>query len=373
MTVTVTVTVARGRSRTREVLIEVSPIQERYMGVGIATRLSPITNTIYSTVPAARSPCTAMHQQLVASGNADIDLASPFNTSATEQKQRTMLLQRHGSYQRKNPLSAKNLSESPPYARPGYLLAKDSLQKCVEWELNKLGCDNKNLQRGIDSLVECLLEADSPLELEFEKIQQGLKEGIQSGQCPMEFITRLNSACAADLQGGASSQAPCWGQKMEDVHRLLLSSPPPQARAGALTDQGPSQTIADQLRPTFWLPGVMADGEVRYEVLNNDVQFLPGVREASSVVTGGVSRFCKSPFATAVVAGGTFLTGGAVTSAAYWLYDKFRVNTAPDSDAPVNFTQSEWARNTTVKPESFTHEPGPYDGLRYPDSKEEGE
>ncbi len=344
------------------------------MGVGIATRLSSTTGAIDSRVAGALPPYTATNQQFVASGNAHIGLASPFNTSATDQKQRTMLLQRHGSYQQKKPLSAKNLSESPLYARPGCLLARDSLQKCFEWELNKHGCNTKDLQGGIDDLIEWLLEADSPLGPEFEKIQQGLKEGIQSGQCPMEFITRLNSACAADLQGGASSQAPCWGQKMEDVHRLLLSSPPPpQARAGALTNQGPRQTIADQLRPTFWLPGVMADGEVRYKVLNDDVQLPTGVREASSVVTGGVSRFCKSPFATALVAGGTFLTGGAVTSAAYWLYDKFRVNTAPDSDAPVNFTQSEWARNTTVKPESFTHEPGPYDGLRYPDSKEEGE
>lgn len=341
------------------------------MGVGIATRLSPITNTIYSPVPAARSPCTAMHQQLVASGNADIDLASPFNTSATEQKQRTMLLQRHGSYQRKNPLSAKNLSESPPYARPGYLLAKDSLQKCVEWELNKLGCDNKNLQRGIDSLVECLLEADSPLELEFGKIQQGLKEGIQSGQRPKAVIKRFTRA--ADHQGGASSQAPCWGQKMEDVHRLLSSSPPPQARAGALTDQGPSQTIADQLRPTFWLPGVMADCEVRYEVLTNDVQFPPGVREASSVVTGGVSRFCKSPFATALVAGGTFLTGGAVTSAAYWLYDTLRASPAPDSGEAVNVTPPEWAGNRTAEPEDFSHRKRPYHGyVKHPGGEEEG-
>lgn len=92
------------------------------------------------------------------------------------------------------------------------------------------------------------------------------------------------------------------------------------------------------------------------------------------MVTGGVSRFCKSPFATALVAGGTFLTGGAVTSAAYWLYDKLRANTAPDSDAPVNFNQSDWARNTTAKPESFTHMPRPYHGyVKHPGGEEEGE
>lgn len=285
-----------------------------------ATSLSHTTGAIKSPMGSAPQPCTALHLGLLTTGNgcseagsgfarvarssSNQPVASPFETSATPQEKAANLLRRHEDYQTVRAPSGKFLSELPLGAQAnicGLLLAKDTLHFYVEECLKTQGMNTTDLHESIDSLVEKLLVASPALDA--VKVVQRLVEKIpRDRHTPQTVIERFpvkDYKRAAEHQQGASSQTAGGEQRMEALSRLLLSwaqpmhrvgisehhagkamaapqisqpiqdvvhqdlvapvprlSPLPQARAGALTDEGHRKTIANQLRPAFGLPGL---------------------------------------------------------------------------------------------------------------------
>ena len=385
---------------------------------------------------------TDLSLELVTTGNGCGDAVSgsawgarqpvtlPFKTSETSQEQLADLLLRHEIFQNESSSSDKVLSQFP-FSQPGYLLAKDSLHFYVELHLKELGVDTKGSHRAIDGIVEKMI--DAPSAFEFVKVLQGLDKKIQSGHLtPKEVIERFrfgNYTRAAVHQQGASSQAPCWKQKMEAVHHLLLSVTPPkhsvginehhagnassqqiqgavhrgspvpgsedssqwQASGGALTKEGPRKTIGNKQQTTgFWPSGAMAE-EMSIVVEESERVLLPNVASPLSALSAlsafiartGV-RIRNSPIAFTVGA------GTALSGTAYWIYTQNTASPPPASNAVPDVTPpavtdvtdvTDVARerdvqqrgNGTSEREKFNHEHRPYEGYRRIDDKEKAE
>jgi hypothetical protein len=353
-------------------------------------------------------------------------VASPFETGATPQEKAANLLRRHENYQTVIPPSGKLLTELPLGAQANtcrVLLEKDTLHLCVEERLKVQGVNTNDLQEPIDGLVERMLAPS--LSLDYEAVMQGLEAKIRRGhQTPQTVIERFpvkDYVRAAEHQLGVSSQTAGGEQRMEALYRLLRSwaqpthhagitghhagkataalqisqqiqgivhqdsaasvsglSPLPQARAGALTDEGQRKTIANKQTNTLGPSGVMAD-ELSVDVGEREGFLRDVPTTVSAFAAGAASKIRKSPVATVVVASGTFITGTA-----YLVYDKFKASPPPASDAAVDVTPPavtdlasvpdvQQSGNRTSKKEEFSHVPRPYTGYRRSESAEEAD
>jgi hypothetical protein len=333
----------------------------------------------------------------------------PFETGAGRAQKLDNLWQRYESYRTGRTSSGEVVTELSIV-----VLKRDIMDFYVDECLKAQGVNTNDLQQCICGLVNKVRNSSAPLR--FDLIVQALLKNIQQGhETPRALIERVplkDYEHAAQHHQGSE-------QTMEDLIRLLgprphariienhagkamaseqIShknqdvvhpglaasvlglSPLPQARAGALTDEGQRKTIANQWRPAFGLSGVMADDLSAAADESERVGFLRNVQKAGSgAAAGAVSRIRKSPVATVAVVGGTVITG-----AVYFVCDKFKASAQPASDAaldvtPPAVTDLAWVPDLqqsgsgTSEKEAFGPGRGPYIGYRPSESAEEAD
>lgn len=253
------------------------------------------------------------------------------------------------------------------------LLKKDLADSYVKKRLEKHGVDTTGSSEVIARLVNKVCDSPAPIhfDLLMDRVVGEIKKGFKTVQEIFEQLPLQDLERAAEFQK-------CPAQSAEDLARLLFPSDP-QARAGALTDEGQRKTIANQQTNTLGPSGVMAADEMSVDVDDNErVQFLHNVQRAgSAVAVSAVSKIRRSPVATAMVVGGTVLTGAVCL-----VYDKLKASPPPTSDAAPDVTppavtdvarepDGQQSVNGTSKTEDFHHKARPNTGYQYSESAEE--
>lgn len=253
------------------------------------------------------------------------------------------------------------------------LLKKDLAGIYIKERLEKQGVDTTGLSEVIASLVNKVCDSPAPIhfDLLMNRVVGDIKKGFKTVQEIFEQLPLQDLGRAAEFQK-------CPAQSAEDLARLLFLFDP-QARDGALTDEGQRKTIANQQTNTLGPSGVMAADEMSVDVDDNErVPFLHNVQRAgSALAVRAVSKIRRSPVATAMVVGGTVITGAVCL-----VYDKLKASPPPASDAAPDVTPPavtnlvlppvvEQSGNRTSEKEEFSGGRSPFIGYKYSDSAEE--
>ncbi|MBN3965953.1 hypothetical protein IMW75_11775 [Pseudomonas gregormendelii] len=217
------------------------------------------------------------------------------------------------------------------------LLKKDLADSYVKKRLEKHGVDTTGLSEVIASLVNKVCDSPAPIhfDLLMNRVVGEIKKGFKTVQ---EIIEQLP---LQDLERAAEFQK-CPAQSAEDLARLLFPSDP-QARAGALTDEGQRKTIANQSSSAVVLTGAMAadlsvNAHSTFDMGSEGQSFLSNAEAAGQMLAGAGFAMANHGAPRAPLIMGC---GIAITSLTYVGYKALQAMSPPlASDAALDVQAS---------------------------------